>query len=164
MHALLHFQFITFNLVGNLNVLHNIPIMDHPFKTSAKFRDFFNQEPLHSNIRRLCSVHQDSKYVVHIGDQNASVVNRYRTLFPFKPDPMPSFFRHTLRSRIQNLNLFWVPQKQERKNNHNYTIFWAKHKIRMNFLWNKLFKFLLLNDVLKNLIFFSPTNFKKLAI
>ena len=42
MHAPLHFQFITFNLVGNLNlnVLHNIPIMDHPFKSSAKFRDF----------------------------------------------------------------------------------------------------------------------------
>ena len=37
--------------------------------------------------------------------------NRYRTLFPYKPDPMPSFFRHTLRSRIQNLNLFWGPQK-----------------------------------------------------
>ena len=32
---------------------------------------------------------------------------RYRTLFPYKPDPMPSFFR----SRIQNLNLFWGPQK-----------------------------------------------------
>ena len=31
---------------------------------------------------------------------------RYRTLFPYKPDPMPSFLRHTLRSRIQNLNLF----------------------------------------------------------
>ena len=32
---------------------------------------------------------------------------RYRTLFPYKPGPMPSFFRHTLRSRIQNLNLSW---------------------------------------------------------
>ena len=31
---------------------------------------------------------------------------RYRTLFPYKPDPMPSFSRHTLRSRIQTLNLF----------------------------------------------------------
>jgi hypothetical protein len=32
--------------------------------------------------------------------------NRYRTLFPYQPDPMPSFFRHNSRSRIQNLNLF----------------------------------------------------------
>ena len=29
-----------------------------------------------------------------------------RTLFPYKPDPMPNFFRHTLMSRIQNLGLF----------------------------------------------------------
>ena len=36
---------------------------------------------------------------------------RYRTLFQYKPGPMPSFFRHTLRSRIQNLNLFWGPHK-----------------------------------------------------
>ena len=34
------------------------------------------------------------------------LISRYRTLFLYKPDPMPSFFRHTLRSRIQNLNLF----------------------------------------------------------
>ena len=32
--------------------------------------------------------------------------HRYRTLFPYKPDPMPNFFRHTLMSRIQNLGLF----------------------------------------------------------
>ena len=31
---------------------------------------------------------------------------RYRTIFPYKPDPMPISFRHTLRSRIQNLDLF----------------------------------------------------------
>ena len=31
---------------------------------------------------------------------------RYRTLFPYKSDPMPKFFRHTLTSRIQNLGLF----------------------------------------------------------
>ncbi len=86
---------------------------------------------------------------------------RYRTLFSYKPDPMPSFFRHTLRSRIQNLNLFWGPQKflgaseAGKKNSHNSTIFWAKNKIRMNFLWDKLFDFLLFNEVLKNLIFLT---------
>ena len=57
-------------------------------------------------------------------------------------------------SRIQNLNPFWGPQKQERKNNHNSTIFWATNKIRMIFLWDKLLEFLLFNEVLKNLIFF----------
>ena len=31
---------------------------------------------------------------------------RYRTLFSNRPEPMPSCFRHALRSRIQNLNLF----------------------------------------------------------
>ena len=31
---------------------------------------------------------------------------RYRTIFPYKPDPMPSFLRHILRSNLQNLNLF----------------------------------------------------------
>jgi len=31
---------------------------------------------------------------------------RYRTLLSYQPDPMPSFLRHTLRSRIQNVNLF----------------------------------------------------------
>ena len=67
---------------------------------------------------------------------------------------MLSFLRHTLRSRIQNVDLLWGPQKQERKNNHNSTIFWAKNKIRMNFLWDKLLEFLLFNEVLKNLIFF----------
>ena len=38
-------------------------------------------------------------------------LSRYRTLFPYKPDPMPSFLRHLLRWRIQNLNLFWGLQK-----------------------------------------------------
>ena len=73
---------------------------------------------------------------------------------------MPSFFRHTLRSRIQNLNLFWGPQKflgaseAGKKKSHASTIFWAKNKIRMNFLWDKQLEFLLFNEVLKNLIFF----------
>ena len=35
-----------------------------------------------------------------------SMYSRYRTLFPYKPDPMPNFFMHTLMSRIQNLGLF----------------------------------------------------------
>ena len=38
--------------------------------------------------------------------QLLAVCSRYRTLFPYKPDPMPSFFRHTLRSRIQKLGCF----------------------------------------------------------
>ena len=36
---------------------------------------------------------------------------RYRIIFSYKPDPMPNFFRHTLMWRIQNLDLFWGPQK-----------------------------------------------------
>ena len=36
---------------------------------------------------------------------------RYRTLFPYKPDPRPTFLRHTQRSRIQKLGLFRGPQK-----------------------------------------------------
>jgi hypothetical protein len=65
---------------------------------------------------------------------------RYRTLFPYNPDPMPSFFRHTLRSRIQNLVLLEGlrssrgPEKQKRKNNYNSTIFEAKNKVRGNFI------------------------------
>ena len=55
---------------------------------------------------------------------------------------------------FEGLRSSWGPQKQERKNNHNSTIFWAKNKIRMNFLWDKLLEFLLFNKVLKNLIFF----------
>ena len=36
---------------------------------------------------------------------------RYRTLFPYKPAPRPTFLRHTQRSRIQKLGCFWMPQK-----------------------------------------------------
>ena len=78
---------------------------------------------------------------------------RYRTLFPYKPDPKLTFLRHTQRSRIQNLGLFWGPQKQERKNDQNYIIFWEKNKLRRNFIWVKLMKFLLFKEVLKNLFF-----------
>ena len=45
------------------------------------------------------------------GNLEKGLVNRYTILFPYKPDPMPSFFRDTIRSRIQNWNLFWGPQK-----------------------------------------------------
>ena len=31
-----------------------------------------------------------------------NLYNRYRTLFPYKPDPRPNLFRHT----IQNLGIF----------------------------------------------------------
>ena len=34
-----------------------------------------------------------------------------RTLFPFKSGSRPSFLRHTQRSRILHLGLFWGPQK-----------------------------------------------------
>ena len=100
----------------------------------------------------LCNISKPfSPYDHKTEDRNKWVFNRYRTLFPYKPDPMPSFFRHTFRSRIQ---------KQEMKNNHNSTIFWTKNKIRVIFIWDKLLEFLLLNEVLKNLIFFSLTNQK----
>ena len=36
----------------------------------------------------------------------ASVSIRYRTLFSYKPDPMPNFSKHTLMSKIQTLSLF----------------------------------------------------------
>ena len=58
------------------------------------------------------------------------------------------------------MDLFWGPQKQKRKNNHNSTNFWAKNKIRTNFWWDKLEEFLLFNEVLKNVIFFSLTHQK----
>ena len=67
--------------------------------------------------------------------------NRYRTLFPYKPDPMPNFLSHTLMSRIQKfgsflrasevlegLRSFRGPQKQERKNANNSIIFGATIK------------------------------------
>jgi hypothetical protein len=65
---------------------------------------------------------------------------RYRTLFPYKPNPVPNFLRHTLMSRIQNFGLFKGlrsfrgPQKQERKNDHYSIIFGAKIKVRSNFI------------------------------
>ena len=53
------------------------------------------------------------------------------------------------------LRSFRGPQKQERKNDHNSIIFWAKNKVSSNFIWEKLMEFLLFNEVLKNLIFFQ---------
>ena len=50
---------------------------------------------------------------------------------------------------------FWGPQKQERKNNQNSIIFWAKNKMRRNFIWGKLMEFLLFYEVLKISIFFQ---------
>ena len=47
------------------------------------------------------------------------LVSRYRTLFPYLPAPRPTFLRHTKRSRIQKLGLFWGSQKQKRKNDQN---------------------------------------------
>ena len=39
------------------------------------------------------------------------MLSRYRTLFPYQPDPRPTFLRHTQRSRIQKLGPFRGPQK-----------------------------------------------------
>ena len=43
--------------------------------------------------------------------KNIIINLRYMTLFSYKPGSMPSFLRHTLRSRIQNADLFWGSQK-----------------------------------------------------
>ena len=77
--------------------------------------------------------------------------------------PNAYFFRHTLMSRIQNLDLRRVrgPQKQERKNDCN-SIFWGtKNKVSRNLIWEKLTMF---NEVLKNLIFFPSTYQKSVFI
>ena len=88
---------------------------------------------------------------------------RYRTLFPYKPDPMPSFYRRSLRSRIQNLNLFWGPQKflgaseAEKKKKITTPPFFGQ-KIKWGSIFyeiNYVLEFLLLNEVLKNWIFFQ---------
>ena len=54
------------------------------------------------------------KGTIHLGRPKFIGVRglpRYRTLFSYKPGPMPSFLSYTLRSRIQNVDLFWGPQK-----------------------------------------------------
>ena len=68
----------------------------------------------HFFLSKLFSNHWTWKCDCHILPYSTHfryMSNRYRTLFPYKPDLMHSFFRHTLRSIIQNLNLFWGPQK-----------------------------------------------------
>ena len=50
---------------------------------------------------------------------------RYKTLYPYKPAPMPSFLG-TLMSRIQNLSFCSRASEAEKKNGHNSTIFGAK--------------------------------------
>ena len=90
-------------------------------------------------------------------------------LFPYKLDLVPSFFRHTLRSRIQNLGLFSGPQKFQRaseagkKKIYNSTIFWVKNKVRSYFILEKLMDFLLFNKVFQN-FFFSKYLSKKLPL
>ena len=88
---------------------------------------------------------------------------RYRTLFPYKPDPRPTFLRHTQRSRIQKLGLFWGPQKILRaseagkKKWPKLHHFLGKNKLRRNFIWEKLIEFFVFNEISKNLIFFPIT-------
>ena len=53
---------------------------------------------------------------------------------------------------FKGLRSFRGPQKQNWKNDQNSIIFGAKIKVRINFIWEKLMEFLLLNEVLKNLI------------
>ena len=69
-------------------------------------------------------------------------------LFSYKPGPMHGFLRHTLRSRIQNMNLFWEPQlflraseagKKQQPQLHHF----------LDKKWNK-FGFLTLKYALKN--------------
>ena len=55
---------------------------------------------------------------------------------------------------FKGLRSFRGPQKQNWKNDQNSIIFGAKIKVRINFIWEKLMEFLLLNEVLKNWIFF----------
>ena len=52
---------------------------------------------------------------------------RHRTLLPYKPNPMHNVLRHTLMSRIQNLGLRSRKEKMT-------TTFWAKIKVRSNFI------------------------------
>ena len=62
---------------------------------------------------------------------------------------------------FEGLRSSWTPQKQERKNNHNSTIFWAKNKIRMNFLWDKLnIRIFVVQWSFEKLDFFSLVNQK----
>ena len=56
---------------------------------------------------------------------------------------------------FKGLRSFRGPQKQNWKNDQNSIIFGAKIKVRINFIWEKLMEFLLLNEVLKNWIFFQ---------
>ena len=56
---------------------------------------------------------------------------------------------------FKGLRSFRGPQKQNWKNDQNSIIFGAKIKVRINFIWKKLMEFLLLNEVLKNWIFFQ---------
>jgi hypothetical protein len=64
---------------------------------------------------------------------------------------------------FKGLRSFRGPQKQNWKNDQNSIIFWAKNKMRRNFIWENLMEFLLFNEVLKSFIFFkSPI--KKVAL
>ena len=51
------------------------------------------------------------EHVLSVWSISQTMNSRYRTLFSYKPGPMLSFFRHTLRSRFQNLDLFRRHQK-----------------------------------------------------
>ena len=98
------------------------------------------------------------------------VINtRYRTLFPYKPDPRPTFLRHTQRSRIQKLGPFRGPQKILRASEagkkkwlklHHFL---GKNKLRRNFIWEKLMEFWLFYEYLKHL-FFLQSLIKKMAL
>ena len=65
---------------------------------------------LGGNIAAFYVIFQENKDFATIKSSSFSIALcidfRYRTLFPYKPDLIPNFFRHTLMSRIRNLGLF----------------------------------------------------------
>ena len=58
-----------------------------------------------------CRWSQGSRRATIAGRRKESIYSRYRTLFPYKSGSRPRFLRHTQKSRIQKLGLFWGPQK-----------------------------------------------------
>ena len=74
---------------------------------------------------------------------------RYRTLFPYKPDPMPSFFRHTLSLKVKNPKFepFWGQQKflgaseagkqQQFTTMRNFVVQWSFEKLDFFSLTNQ---------------------------
>ena len=82
----------------------------------------------------------------------------YSTLFPYKPDTMPSFLGMLLGQESK----IWTRSRKE-KNNYNSTIFRAK-KNKAKFFKRQTIRIFVVQWSFENLIFFSLTNQKKLAL